>query len=504
MVSHFCWGCLSGLRQTPRALLPRPPSCLPSATAAFHTSAARYANPMKKKSNSMEGPPKYRQAKSARMKKKKVIEKPKPPAVGERKALRKRIVLSNANALEVPGMQDLSVETMVDSRLRGSVVGLPVAMLDQLRAVQAFKPTQGWSIFRRPGTVLRRETLEMGRLFERISDGPEKGIVVKKIITGMRGTGKSVHLLQAMAMGFLKKWVVFTVPEAQDLVIAHTAYAPLPDSKPTQYVQKDATSALLLRTALANKEVLSELHISQEHPALKAFVRPNMNLEELARLGVQDASIAWPVFQALWSELTATEAKVNEKEFKPRPPMVVTVDGLAHWMMDSKYRSADFEPIHAHDLVFVKHFLSLLQPGGAKPTLPNGGILLYSTTASNNPTVYTFEVVLKQLAARQRGVDPSSPDFPRPDPYAKVDERVLNLFDSAVSKPQSPREKALELQTLGGLNRDEARGFMEYFARSGILREKVTEEWVGEKWSLAGGGIIGEMEKLGRRLRTAL
>ncbi|KKA22118.1 Mitochondrial ribosomal protein DAP3 [Rasamsonia emersonii CBS 393.64] len=351
MVSHFCWGCLSGLRQTaPRALLPRPPSALPAATAAFHTSAARYANPLKKKSNSVE-PPKYRQAKSARMKKKKVIEKPKPPAPGERKALRKRIVLSNTNALEVPGMQDLSVETMIDSRLRGSVVGLPVPMLDQLRAVQAFKPTQGWYIFRRPGTVLRRETLEMGRLFERISDGPEKGKVVKRIVTGMRGTGKSVHLLQAMAMAFLKKWVVFTVPEAQDLVISHTAYAPLPGTNPIQYVQKDATSALLQRTALANKDVLSELRICQEHPELASFVRPNMNLEELARLGVQDASIAWPVFQALWSELTATEPKVNEKKFKPRPPILVTVDGLAHWMKDSKYRSAEFEPIHAHDLV---------------------------------------------------------------------------------------------------------------------------------------------------------
>jgi small subunit ribosomal protein S29 len=44
-------------------------------------------------------------------------------------------------------------------------------------------------------------------------EGEEKGKVVKKIITGVRATGKSVHLLQAMAMAFTKKWVVFTVPE---------------------------------------------------------------------------------------------------------------------------------------------------------------------------------------------------------------------------------------------------------------------------------------------------
>lgn len=138
--------------------------------------------------------------------------------MGERKALRKRIVLSNPNALEIEGMLELSPETMVDSRLRGTVLGLPVPMIDQLRAVQAFKPKQGWSIFRRPGTVLRRDTIEMGRLFEQISgegDAAQKGKVVKKIVTGMKGSGKTVHLLQAMAMGFLKKWAVVTIPDGK-------------------------------------------------------------------------------------------------------------------------------------------------------------------------------------------------------------------------------------------------------------------------------------------------
>lgn len=159
---------------------------------------------------------KYRQSTGHRNKNAKKIERVRPPAIGERKALRKRIVLSNPNALEIEDMQDLSPETMVDARLRGTVLGLPVPMVQQLRTVQAFKPKQGWSIFRRPGTVLRRDTLELGRLVEKISgdgDAPEKGLVVKKIITGMKGSGKTVHLLQAMAMGFLKKWVVIAIPD---------------------------------------------------------------------------------------------------------------------------------------------------------------------------------------------------------------------------------------------------------------------------------------------------
>ncbi|KAE8351595.1 mitochondrial ribosomal death-associated protein 3-domain-containing protein [Aspergillus coremiiformis] len=499
MVSSFCWSCMTRLRPTPRAVLP-PPVAAPRA-ASFHTSTVRYALPAKKKA-SLDGPPKFREAKSARMKKKKPVEKSRPPSVGERKALRKRIVLSNPNALEVEGMQDLSSENMVDARLRGSVLGLPVPMLTQLRAVEAFKPKQGWSIFRRPGTVVRRETLELGRFIDGISnEGKDKGRSAKKIVTGVRGSGKTVHLLQAMAMAFTKQWVVFTVPEPQDLVIAHTSYAPLSDDTPHLYVQNDATAAMLSRTVTANEQVLKNLHISQQHPALKSSAKAGMTLEELAKLGIQDPAIAWPVFQALWSELTATSpAPGFDKGFKPRPPMLVTVDGLSHWMKNSEYRSADFDPIHAHDLMFVRHFLSLLKPGSEKPALPNGGLLLYATSASNNPTIYSFEVALKQIAARQAGLNASAPEFPQADPYSKADKRVIDAFDSA--KPTIAKEGILELQTLGGLTRDEARGFMEYFARSGLLREKINDAWVGEKWSLAGGGVIGELEKLGRRLRV--
>jgi small subunit ribosomal protein S29 len=276
-----------------------------------------------------------------------------------------------------------------------------------------------------------------------------------------------------------------------------------------QYVQEKATSELLQRTVLANEEVLSKLQVTMEHPELKSLVRPKMTLAELARLGVQDVTIAWPVWQAFWTELNATAPKTAEKAddktksaFQTRPPLLVTVDGLSHWMQKSNYHNADFKPIHAHDLALVKHFVSLLTPQSNKPAMPNGGIVLYATSGSNSPAVPALEVALAQLKARQQGVAESSADFPQPDPYAEVDNRVLDLFKQAASKSSS--SSSLELQTLGGLSRDEARGFMEYFARSGILQEKVTEEWVSEKWSIAGGGIIGEMEKLGKRLRTVL
>lgn len=265
------------------------------------------------------------------------------------------------------------------------------------------------------------------------------------------------------------------------------------------YVQNAATSALLYRTVGANRHILSSLLVSREHPELKSVVKPNMTLDELARIGTRDHAISWAVFRALWTELTATAPGPGfEDKFQPRPPLLITVDNLAHWMKDSNYRNAEFEPIHAFDLVYVRHFLSLMKPGVG--SLPNGGLLLYATSTSNAPTVPSFNIALKQVEARRTGLKSESPDFPHPSPYDVTDVRVLDAF--APDSPASAREGALEIQRLGGLSREEARGYMDYFARSGVLREVVNDETVGEKWSLAGGGLIGELEKLGRRVRV--
>lgn len=252
------------------------------------------------------------------------------------------------------------------------------------------------------------------------------------------------------------------------------------------------------RTVEANSEVLSALKVSQQHPSLRGL-KPDSTLEQLAQLGCKDPAVAWTVFQALWTELTATApAQGMEKNFQPRPPMLVAVDGLAHWMTQSAYRAADYTPIHAHDLVFVQHFLSLMRNGHS--SLKNGGLVLYATSTSNNPAPFSLDMGLDQLAARQKGIDPSSPEYPQPAAYSNADARVLDLFKPA--EKTAGKDGQLELQTLGGLTRDEARGYLEYWARSGLLRETVNATWVSEKWTLSGGGVIGELEKLGRHVRA--
>ena len=51
------------------------------------------------------------------------------------------------------------------------------------------------------------------------------------------------------------------------------------------------------------------------------------------------------------------------------------------------------------------------------------------------------------------------------------------------------------MQRLKGLSKEEARELMAYWARSGMLRQKLSNGLVGEKWALSGGGIVGELER---------
>lgn len=132
------------------------------------------------------------------------------PAPGERRAARKRVVLSNVNALDVE-LENLTATTVLDASQQGQIIGIPGELVDRLRAAQAFKSTQSWGWFKRPAFLIRPETIEVSRMLQEatsISNTP------RWIFSGEVGSGKSVLLLQAQAMALLKDWVVISIPES--------------------------------------------------------------------------------------------------------------------------------------------------------------------------------------------------------------------------------------------------------------------------------------------------
>lgn len=216
MASQNCWRCLA--RPSQRLLL-APVSVFASSTptsAAFSTSAQLF-----------KGPETIRHTRVGKRltlgRNKRTPDKTKPPLPGERKAFRKRIQLSNDNALEVPGLDVLSPGNVVNPESVGKIVGLTVGVVDQLRACEAFKSSQNWSLFRSPHTLVRKETVDLANQMTNAIQNKE---TLRLVVTGGRGSGKSMIGLQALATGFLNNWVVINIPEGRECRMGSSTDAP--------------------------------------------------------------------------------------------------------------------------------------------------------------------------------------------------------------------------------------------------------------------------------------
>lgn len=195
------------------------PRLLHSRVACFSTSTARFAQAPKKKGTTA-APKKGVKSLNTKKRASRRVEvmRAKRPAQGDRKALRKRIVLSNNNALEVSSLRDLDKANVLSESNEGQVMGLPDLVVDALRAVEAFKTTQGWSMFRRPAVLIRKEATQLARLFKEVEDSSTGGHkkTLRRILTGERMSGKSTLLLQGLSMGFLRDWFVISLPEGKN------------------------------------------------------------------------------------------------------------------------------------------------------------------------------------------------------------------------------------------------------------------------------------------------
>lgn len=258
------------------------------------------------------------------------------------------------------------------------------------------------------------------------------------------------------------------------------------DGDPHQmYNQPQLARDILIRVAYSNSGVLEKLKPAHNHSRLVSSRQKINTLKDLATAGAENVQIAPQVWDAFWAEMQEPS----------RPPVMVAIDGINFWMGPTKYRNPDYKHIHAHQFTLIKQFIDLVFPSD-EHTLANGGIVLACTTKSNHPTTPSFDFLIQQIRARNGGLAITDPTFPLHEPYMReADSRVDEMVRSI---------EHTKLTELKGLSRGESKGLMEYFARSGILREQVTDGQVAEKWSLSGGGIVGELCKLGARSRVGM
>ncbi|KFG86698.1 ribosomal protein DAP3 [Metarhizium anisopliae] len=450
----------SSLRSLVRPSIPLAPRIHPvilSRVAFLSTTTARAAAPPPTIKSRRDLPKKVKRT----FKKKTNVVAVKKPNPGERKAFRKRIQLSNNSALPVRNIDELTPETMANLESKGKMFALPDKVVDQLRALEAFKTTQTWNLFRRPHFLVREETVQ---LMIKMEKSIEKKEALKCVLTGSKLSGKSLALLQSMSYALMNDWVVVHIPEGQDLTNGNTEYSPVEGTEPMQFAQPVYTLKLLQNIYKANKAVLEKLTLQKDWSRF-THLKQGATVADLV-LSAKESENAWPTLEALWTELT----------LPGRPPVLLALDGLAHINKMSDYRDSSFNQVHAHELSLVRLFVDALS---GKTKLPNGGAIVTATSDNNTHYHPSQELVLSQLEAGQAGRE-----IPKPDPYErKYDERVYeSLKNSYVLR-------------IGGVSKDEGRALMEYWGASGMLRSVLNTNTVTEKWALGGHGIVGEMER---------
>ena len=232
-----------------------------------------------------------------------------------------------------------------------------------------------------------------------------------------------------------------------------------------QFAQPVYCLKLLQNIYKANKPVLEKLQLQNDWSKM-TNLKQGATLADLA-LSAKESEYAWPTLNALWTELT----------LPGRPPVLFTLDGLAHINKISEYRDPSFNEVHAHDLVLVRMFVDALS---GKTKLPNGGAIIAATSENNSHHHPSQELVLSQLEAGQAGNE-----VPKPDPYErKYDERVYDALKNSF------------VMRLEGVSKEEGRALMEYWGASGLVRDVLNSRTVSEKWALGGHGNVGEMERV--------
>ena len=111
-------------------------------------------------------------------------------------------------------MENWSKENLTNPELTGKMMGLNGDLLDQLRDAKAFQRTQNWSLFRRPATLIRNETIAIGKDVGQINSGQERE-TIKYLVAGEKASGKSILVLQTMCMAYMNDWIVLNVPDGK-------------------------------------------------------------------------------------------------------------------------------------------------------------------------------------------------------------------------------------------------------------------------------------------------
>lgn len=342
-------------------------------------------------------------------------------------------------------LPELTIGASTAEILVGRVFRFPSSIHQKLETLQANHSTQHFAFFKTPASLLRPVSIALGRALEDDTMGSDKRRI---ILTGPGGSGKTLALFQAQTWAFQKGWIVLTIADSTPLVNNSTTYKW--DERRAGYIQPTACSAFLRKNLEVNRQMLMEHQLSREWLFDRHVAPQSGNLAKLLEIGAVDEFVAHDVLDAFLQELSASN----------RPAVLFSLDNLSAISTLTQYRSADFKPIHAHDLILARTFLSYLS---AEKSFARGAVI--TATSSLAPRAQSLD-----MALGLEGLDP----------FITVNERVQRSVANAT------------VVNVEELTNVELRGLLHYYKEAQVYQGEITDNEVARIGAL-GGANIGQV-----------
>ncbi|TYJ57428.1 hypothetical protein B9479_001744 [Cryptococcus floricola] len=188
-----------------------------------------------------------------------------------------------------------------------------------------------------PASVVREATLDVVKRVESAKNGSSKDS--RFILTGEKGSGKSILLLQSVVYALETDWIVLYQPRASKWTNSTSHYIYDPSTK--TYSQWESAQDILNVLVQTNKDKLDAIKLDETVELAKGKeIKQGSSLTEVAQLGAKDDRVA----------VAAFEAVIDVLEKQTQFPVLWAIDEAQSLFNTSKYRTAEYTPLEPYHL----------------------------------------------------------------------------------------------------------------------------------------------------------
>ncbi|BEI91588.1 uncharacterized protein CcaverHIS019_0404080 [Cutaneotrichosporon cavernicola] len=217
-----------------------------------------------------------------------------------------------------------------------------------------------------PASVIRQATLDLTGTLNAAKGNSSKDARI--LLTGPRGSGKSMLMLQAAAYALEAGWIVLYVPQASKWLDSSSQYEYNEADK--MFHQTETSQQLLTKLAAVNKAQLAKVTLSEAVKVGSETFAAGSKLADIVALGAKEERLAVPALAATVDVLSKQTAV----------PVLLAVDEMHALFRTSQFRAPDYTRLEPYNLSVSSLVLDLLTGRKAFGAGAVIGALSYSNT----------------------------------------------------------------------------------------------------------------------------